>query len=159
MALFFILVIGVIAGFLASNIASDKGHDGSSWFFAGFLFGPLGLIAAAGLSDRKLRKYIRQIGEKQEAIEPGVEYQNFGVVSSAKFELNKDATEDQIWEKIMEAIGPNSSKQADRIKSNLINQPFGGKLFTIVGLNGKLLAKAKTVDSGSDFIWEIEIKG
>ena len=59
----------------------------------------------------------------------------------------------------MEAIGPNSAKQTDRIKSNLINQPFGGKLFTVVGLNGKLLAKAKTVDSGSDFIWEIEIKG
>ena len=70
MAFFFILVIGVIAGFLASNIASDKGHDGSSWFFAGFLFGPLGLIAAAGLSDRKLRKYIRQIEDKQDAISP-----------------------------------------------------------------------------------------
>ena len=159
MAFFFILVIGVIAGFLASNIASDKGHDGSSWFFAGFLFGPLGLIAAAGLSDRKLRKYIRQIGEKQEAIEPGMEYKNFGVVRTAKFEFRKDATEDQIWEKIMEAIGPDLSKRADRIKSNLINQPFGGKLFTVVGLNGKLLAKAKTVDSGSEFIWEIEIKG
>ena len=38
------------------------------------------------------------------------------------------------------------------IKSNLINQPFGGKLFTVVGLNGKLLAKAKTVDSCSDII-------
>ena len=112
----------------------------------------MGLIAAAGLSDRKLRKYIRQIGEKQEAIEPGMEYKNFGVVRTAKFEFRKDATEDQIWEKIMEAIGPNSAKQADRKKSNLINQPFGGKLFTIVKLNGKLLAKAKTVDSGQDFI-------
>ena len=159
MAFFFILVFGVIAGFLASNIASDKGHDGSSWFFAGLLFGPLGLIAAAGLSDRKLRKYIRQIGEKQEAIEPGMEYKNFGVVRTAKFEFRKDATEDQIWEKIMEAIGPDLSKRADRIKSNLINHPFGGKLFTVVGLDGKRLAKAKTVDSGSEYIWEIEIEG
>ena len=129
-----------------------KGHDGSSWFFAGLFFGPLWLIAAAGLSERKLRKYIRQIGEKQEASDTGVEYLNFGAVSSAKFELNKDAPEDQIWEKIMEDIGPNSSKRADRIKSNLINQPFGGKLFTVVSLNGKLLAKAKTVDSCSDYI-------
>ena len=70
MAFFFILIIGLIAGFLASNIASDKGHSATSWFFAGFLLGPLGLIAAAGLSDRKLRKYIRQIGEKQDAIPP-----------------------------------------------------------------------------------------
>ena len=66
--IFFNLVIGVIAGFLASNIASYKGHNATSWFFAGFLLGPLGLIAAAGLSDKKLRKYIRQIGEKQDAI-------------------------------------------------------------------------------------------
>ena len=68
MAFFFILIIGLIAGFLASNIATDKGHSGTSLFFAGFLFGPLGLIAAAGLSDRKLSKLIRQIGEKQDAI-------------------------------------------------------------------------------------------
>ena len=47
MAFFFILIIGVIAGFLTSNIASDKGHGVTSWFFAGFLFGPLGVIAAA----------------------------------------------------------------------------------------------------------------
>tara|TARA_E500000331_G_scaffold127503_1_gene125028 strand:- start:196 stop:429 length:234 start_codon:yes stop_codon:yes gene_type:complete len=70
MAFFFILIIGLIAGFLASNIATDKGHGGTSWFFAGFLFGPLGLIAAAGLSDRKLSKLFRQIGEKQDAIPP-----------------------------------------------------------------------------------------
>ena len=70
MAFFFILIIGLIAGFLASNIASDKGHNATSWFCAGFLLGPLGLIAAAGLSDRKSRKYIRQIGEKQDAIPP-----------------------------------------------------------------------------------------
>ena len=70
MAFFFILVIGVIAGSLASNIASDKGHNATSWFFAGFLLGPLGLIAAAGLSDRKLRKFIRQTGEKKDVISP-----------------------------------------------------------------------------------------
>ena len=115
MWLFFVVIlVGVFSGFLASAVASDKGHDGSSWFFAGFLFGPLGLIAAAGLSDRKLRKYIRQIGEKQEAIEPGMEYKNFGVVRTAKFEFRKDATEDQIWEKIMEAIGPDLRKQTDK---------------------------------------------
>ena len=72
MAFFLFLIIGAITGFLASNVASDKGHDGIAWFFTGFFLGPLGLIAAAGLSDRKLRKYIRQIGEKQEAIQPTI---------------------------------------------------------------------------------------
>ena len=70
MAFFLLLIFGAITGFLSSNVASDKGHDGTAWFFTGFFLGPLGLIAAAGLSDRKLRKYIRQIGEKQEAIQP-----------------------------------------------------------------------------------------
>ena len=54
MAFFVVLVLGVFSGFLASTLASDKGHDGTLWFLAGLLLGPLGLIAAAGLSDRKL---------------------------------------------------------------------------------------------------------
>ena len=31
MVFFFILYIGVIAAFLSSNIASEKGHDGTSY--------------------------------------------------------------------------------------------------------------------------------
>ena len=41
-----------------------------------FFFGFFALIAVAGLPDRKLRKYIRQIGEKQNAIEPEVDLNN-----------------------------------------------------------------------------------
>ena len=70
---FGLIILFFIVGFsglLTAVVASDKGHDGNIWFFAGFITGPLGLIAAAGLSDRKLRKYIRQIGEKQDAIQP-----------------------------------------------------------------------------------------
>ena len=70
MAFFVLLCISVITACLSSSIAQDKGHKAFDWGLAGFLFGPLGLIAAAGLSDRKLRKYIRQIGEKQDAIPP-----------------------------------------------------------------------------------------
>ena len=62
-------------------------------------------------------------------------------------------------EKIMEAIGLVSIKRAEHITSNLTNQAFGGKLLTVIELNVKLLAKAKTVDSSSDYIWDIEIKG
>ena len=53
--LFFLLITGVIIGFLSSSVAKDKGHDGTSWFWLGFLLGPLGLLAVVGLSDRKLR--------------------------------------------------------------------------------------------------------
>ena len=46
---------------------------------------------------------------------------------------------------------------ANEIKS--YKPTFFGKLFTVVGLDGKRLAKAKTVDSGSEYIREIEIEG
>ena len=42
-----------------SHVAADKGHNGAAWFFGGILFGPIVLIAAAGLSDQTLRRYIR----------------------------------------------------------------------------------------------------
>ena len=70
MSFFLLVVISFITAALSSSIAEDKGHQAFNWCLAGFFFGPLGLIAAAGLSDRKLRKYIRQIGEKQDAIPP-----------------------------------------------------------------------------------------
>ena len=72
MAFFLLIAIALITACLASSIAEDKGHSAAAWGLSGFLFGPLGLIAAAGLSDRKLRRYIRQIGEKQEAIKAEV---------------------------------------------------------------------------------------
>ena len=72
MGFFFLIVIAFVTACLASSIAEDKGHSGMGQGLCGFLFGPLGLIAAAGLSDRKLRKYLRQIGEKQEAIQPAI---------------------------------------------------------------------------------------
>ena len=60
------LLLGWIAsGFLASSIASTKGWSGVNWFLAGFLFGPIGLIAAAGLPDRRLRTYLRHLASEQ----------------------------------------------------------------------------------------------
>ena len=70
MVFFLLFVISLISACLASSIAEDKGHQAFNWCLAGFFFGPLGLLAAAGLSDRKLRIYIRQIEDKQDAISP-----------------------------------------------------------------------------------------
>jgi len=68
--MFFIVLIVVclIAGYFCSMVANEKGYRESSWFVLGFLFSLPALIAVAGLPDRKLRKYIRLIGEKQNAI-------------------------------------------------------------------------------------------
>ena len=61
----FLVFIWILTGLTAGVIASDKGHGFGSWTLVGLLLGPLGLIAAAGLSDQKLREYIRRIIDPQ----------------------------------------------------------------------------------------------
>ncbi len=43
----------IICGFLAMNIAEHKGYSEGAWFGTGFFFGIFGLIAAAGLPNKK----------------------------------------------------------------------------------------------------------
>ena len=65
----FVLLIGWIASaFFCAQVADEKGYSGTAWGIAGFLFGFFALIAVAGLPDKKLRKYLRQIGVKEKAI-------------------------------------------------------------------------------------------
>ena len=62
----FALIVFFVAGLFVSNVAQEKGYNGFVWFIGGFLFSVIALIAVAGLPDKKLRKYIRQIGEKSD---------------------------------------------------------------------------------------------
>ena len=68
--LFIVFIVWLASGFYCGTVADSKGHNGAAWAFGGFFFGLIALIAVAGLPDRKLRKYIRLIGEKQLAIKP-----------------------------------------------------------------------------------------
>ena len=70
MVFIFSLIVFFIAGLFCFNVAEEKGYNGFLWFIGGFLFSFIALIAVAGLPDKKLRKYIRQIGENQNAIDP-----------------------------------------------------------------------------------------
>ena len=45
--------------------AADKGHNATNWFFGGLLIGPIALVSAVGLGDRKLRRYQRFMAEAQ----------------------------------------------------------------------------------------------
>ena len=49
----------------AEEIATLKGHNSKQWLVLGLLFGPVALIACAGLGDRKLRRYQRFQAEAQ----------------------------------------------------------------------------------------------
>ena len=59
------LVLGVICGYIAGEVAVSKKWAGIKWMILGFLFGPLGVIGAAGLPDRELRKNMRLLAEAQ----------------------------------------------------------------------------------------------
>jgi len=50
------LTVWIPSGVCAGNVAQDKGHGFGNWALAGFLFGPVGLLGAVGLPDRKLRR-------------------------------------------------------------------------------------------------------
>ena len=64
-----LLVTWISCAVIAGSVADAKGLDGFSWGVAGFLLGPIGLIGAVGMPDRRLRSYIRSIAIKLEAID------------------------------------------------------------------------------------------
>ena len=60
-----VVVSHLASGCLAKTIASQKARNSKRWLLAGLLFGPLGLIAAAGLPDRHQIVYLRYLAESQ----------------------------------------------------------------------------------------------
>ncbi len=128
-----IFFLWLMTGIVTGVVASDKGHGFGSWALAGFLLGPIGLIAAAGLSDQKLRGYISRTIQSQFIQQPSsnqkfLEQMSGNVDSKPKllnesqtnfkfqgqeylnekyigdFLLIKSASEDQVWIKILELI-------------------------------------------------------
>ena len=64
-------ILWIPCGIYAGVIAASKGHNWFLWILGGLLFGPVGLIASAGMPDRKLTRYLRLINEGK--IEPSKE--------------------------------------------------------------------------------------
>ena len=60
-----VLVVHLISAGLSKTVAVQKARNSNRWAVAGFLFGPLGLIAAAGMPDRHQIVYIRYLAEQQ----------------------------------------------------------------------------------------------
>jgi len=65
--MFLLIVIWVASAVLCAIVAKEKGYVPVAWFFGGLFFGFFALMAAAGLPDLKLRKYIKEIAEKWNA--------------------------------------------------------------------------------------------
>ena len=165
--LFFVLVflVWIPCGFFAAQTASSKGYSGIAWFFGGFLFGPIALIASAGLGDKKLRQFFRRIGQAQGAIEQSYfsdpEKQN----SSNGFLLLKQAEDKEIWEKIIETLKfhePYLANEADLSKSEIVDASIAspaGKDFILRDSKGSVIAVAYSSESSSqEFFWEVQNK-
>ena len=151
--LIIVLLVGWIASaFFCAQVADEKGYSGIGWGFAGFIFGFFALIAVAGLPDRKLRRYIRLIGEKQKAIEKVGERVESNdsewAEKSSDWESSKtniiefvmppSATKEEIYQKLISEIDKKKElkKKFDKskIKSYEIANPLlGGQEFALMG--------------------------
>ena len=186
-----IVLFWILTGVTAGVVASDKGHGFGSWTFAGLFLGPFGLIAAAGLSDQKLREYIRRtidpslvdpIQNNQRLINQkdlyfdlppkllkgsqiNLEGDSQGYSKEkylGDFLLNRDASENEIWIKIIEMFDfrrPDFVYLADQTKSKIISSLYGGKAYLICDSGEKriALAYAKLSADEQDFYWKIKI--
>ena len=65
MAILLLLWFQLSAALLCYVVANDKDHPAVNWFLVGLFFGPIALIAVAGMGDRDLRRQIRLMVDKQ----------------------------------------------------------------------------------------------
>lgn len=63
-----VVLVGVIFAAFSATLAGAKGYNQTSWAWAGLFFGPIALLAAMGLPNLKLRKYLRLLAEHQGAL-------------------------------------------------------------------------------------------
>lgn len=64
-----LLLLGLVCAAYTGAVAKSNGQAEGHWFLGGLLLGPLALLAAVGLPDLKLRKYLRLLAEHQGAVE------------------------------------------------------------------------------------------
>ena len=148
-----LLISAVICGYLTRAVAKDKGHDGTDWFLGGLLLGPLGLLAVVGLSDRKLRNYIKQIGESQGAIKEEIISISPEDKEATKNLLTaKNANEDEIWETLMNLLNQKNRNLADRSKSKFMPSELGPR-FSICKSDSMEIAIGNVEDPYADK-WE-----
>ena len=181
-----IVFIWILTGLTSGVIASDKGHGFGSWALVGLLLGPFGLIASAGLSDQKLREYIRRtidpqfngpmyteknllkqntlyIDSKPKLLkESSNNFENKRQTFIGDFQLDKKSSDQIIWSKIIEMLefgNPDLVDLADQSQSNTLESQSGGKAYIVRDILGEKIALAYTkIDADNDkFHWLIKI--
>ncbi len=140
---FLVLIFWIASGFIAGSVAKAKGWSGASWFWAGFLLGPPGLLGAVGMPDRLLRKYLRQIAAKQEAIGNELVANRF---------TTKGYKGDEIWNGIVTCVNPAIASLLSRENSTMYPRQI-----EIRDIEGFDLGRANVVgdDEGEEVNWVV----
>ena len=123
-----IVSLWILTGVTTGVVASDKGHGFGSWTIAGLLLGPLGLIAAAGLSDQKLREYIRR------TIEPGL-------IDPIQFNQRLFDRTDQYLDSPPKLLKESQSRFQDRTKNYAQEKHMGDFLLNRVASENEIWTK------------------
>ena len=67
--IFIIVIFWIACAFYCAAVAGSKGHDNIPWFFGGLFFGVFALIAVAGLDDKELKSYVRNINKIEDKVQ------------------------------------------------------------------------------------------
>ena len=133
--IFFVLLLGWIAcAFFCGEVAKEKGYGWTSWFIGGLFFGIFALIASAGLPDRKLRRYIRLIGEKQNAIEMiKSKVQLVDGITKVSFSMPLDSSKEEVYKELVSVLKSGGCKLEEyNIKSyDFFESTLGGREFVV----------------------------
>ena len=146
MAYFILFIVWFSAGFYCGEVAHQKGYSGTSWAIGGFFFGFIALIAAAGLPDKKLNRYIRRIGEKQGAFsENEFEFNEIGKTGENEnnFLVPIKYDSEEIWSFLLSNTN-NKLDKADRINSQINKNKIVFK-----SVDNKIIASAKKIFTNS----------
>ena len=146
MAYFILFIVWFSAGFYCGEVAHQKGYSGTSWAIGGFFFGFIALIAAAGLPDKKLNRYIRRIGEKQGAFSEN-EFKFNEIAKTGENENNFlvpiKYDSEEIWSFLLSNTN-NKLDEADRVNSQINKNKIVFK-----SVDNKIIARAIKIFSNS----------
>jgi hypothetical protein len=134
-----LLVSAFICASLCERVADSKGLKSGSWGAAGFLLGPLALIAVAGMPDKRLRRILLTIANHQGATTTEEEEEE--EIASANvndgFTTSSNASDDEVWSKAISALGAELGQSASRIHSQMSTNAI-----TIKDQSGRIIARA-----------------
>ena len=141
-----VVIFFIASGFYCSFVAGEKGYSRKNWFFGGLFFGFLALFAAVGLPNKKLERYIRRIGLKQEAFsENELEFNE--ILKTVENENNIlvpiKYDSEELWSFLLSKTN-NKLDEADRSNSQINKNKIVFK-----SVDNKIIATAKKIFSSS----------